>query len=438
MSKSLRCSQPRLAGFAALAIGLLACLGQAAARPDIGIVSVPSRNADVPRPLITGSVHLSEAASGSVSLVFDLPRESEIETSLTLEPRRLIVDLPGVAFLPADRPAVSLGPVEAWRFGLFAPGQSRVVLDLREPALIERTDTLPTPFGVRTVLTISPSDPERFLEAARLIEARSATGTTRNAAQKVAAAQRALEPGKPVAADAGLPLVVIDPGHGGVDVGATGAGGELEKSLVLELGLQLRRKLLETGKVRVEMTRESDTFVPLPERVRIARDRAAALFISIHADTLVGEPGVRGATIYTLSDKASDASAAKLAEKENMADQAAGIAASDDQEDVSDILFDLARRETRQFSLSFARDLMERLRTTVLINKNPHRFAGFRVLKAPDVPSVLLEIGYLSSSEDLKLLTSPNWRETVAGAASQAILRFLAEHGAQQAHAVEN
>ena len=382
--------------------------------------------------ILAGNAHLTADADGAASLILDLPREVAIEPSFLTEPKRLIIDLPDMGLVQSGEAVPMSGAVSAWRFGLFTQGGSRIVLDLKEPAILGRIDTLPTPFGVRMVIAIKAAGEAEFEAAAQAAAAERATGTIRGArkvdGQKIAQAAPAADV-SPVPA---LPLVVIDPGHGGIDVGATGAGGEIEKTLVLDIGLQLKQRLEETGKVRVEMTRDSDVFVALPQRVRIAREKSASLFISIHADTLIGEPNVRGATVYTLSDKASDASAARLAEKENKADQIAGLDASDDKEEVSDILFDLARRETRQFSLGFAKGLMAKLQSATQINKNPHRFAGFRVLKAPDVPSVLLEIGYLSSADDAKLITSHPWQEKMTSAAAEAVLRFLALRGQDQ------
>jgi N-acetylmuramoyl-L-alanine amidase len=173
------------------------------------------------------------------------------------------------------------------------------------------------------------------------------------------------------------------------------------------------------------MTRASDVFVPLDERVKIARDAGAALFISIHADTIGDEPGVSGATVYTGAEKASDRQAARVAEAENRADAVAGHEAGEDDSGVNDILFDLTRRETRAFSHVFARALVGRLKDASRLNKNPHRSAGFRVLKAPDVPAVLLELGYLSNEKDLPNLVAPEWRKKVADSMVRAVDEFF-------------
>jgi N-acetylmuramoyl-L-alanine amidase len=188
----------------------------------------------------------------------------------------------------------------------------------------------------------------------------------------------------------------------------------------------LKKKLEATGKVQVKMTRSGDEFIPLGERVRIARDEAADLFVSIHADS-AQQDFVRGATVYTLGEKPSDVDAAALAAKENAADAVAGLDLQEDTDEVTDILVDLTRRETKNFSMAFANGLVGQLSSATRMIRNPHRAAGFWVLRAPDVPSVLLEIGYLSNAQDEKLLASEEWRTRVGDAVSAAILQFFAQ-----------
>jgi N-acetylmuramoyl-L-alanine amidase len=221
--------------------------------------------------------------------------------------------------------------------------------------------------------------------------------------------------------------VVIDPGHGGVDNG-TRSGEETEKSLVLAFGLALRDRLEKSGKYRVVMTRTDDTFIPLDDRVKIGRTQKAALFVSIHADYLPhGEGDAQGASIYTVSDKASDAEAERLAESENRADAIGGVNLTQEPSEVADILIDLAQRETRTFSNRFARMLMGEMKNATRMHKHPLKSAGFRVLKAPDVPSVLVELGYVSNKADLAHLVSDSWRTKTAGSMAYAIDAFLAK-----------
>ena len=220
---------------------------------------------------------------------------------------------------------------------------------------------------------------------------------------------------------------MLDPGHGGLDSGTVAPTGDTEKTIVLEFAQQLRDKLEKSGKYRVAMTRTDDRFVPLADRVQLARSRQAALFLSIHADALAHRDAEsRGASVYTLSETASDAEAARLAEAENRADVIAGVDLSAEPNDVADILIDLAQRETKVFSANLARALIMELKVTSRMHKHPLKSAGFRVLKAPDVPSVLIELGYVSSSQDLKYLMSDPWRSRATDSIVQAITTFFA------------
>jgi N-acetylmuramoyl-L-alanine amidase len=225
------------------------------------------------------------------------------------------------------------------------------------------------------------------------------------------------------------PLIVIDPGHGGIDPGAHGAGGIKEKNVVLDFAKVLDEKLLATGRYRVMMTRDDDTYVSLDDRVKFARDHQARLFISIHADSLSwpyhDDASIRGATVYTLSADASDAEAARLAEQENRSDIIAGVDLTREPDAVAGILIDLARRETHVFSMRLARELVHDASDVMRLNKRPLRSAGFVVLKAPDVPSVLVELGYMSNKDDLAHLTSPAWRDKASAAMARAVDEFF-------------
>jgi N-acetylmuramoyl-L-alanine amidase len=228
------------------------------------------------------------------------------------------------------------------------------------------------------------------------------------------------------------PLVVIDPGHGGIDPGAAAPDGTPEKDIVFAFSQKLQARLEAGGRYRVVMTRTSDVFVPLDERVRISRRAGADLFISIHADTISAGAGVRGMTVYTGAERASDLESARLAERENRADQAAGLDPGESAGDVADILQELTLRETRGFSHRFAGKLIADLKPVMPLNGHPHREARFRVLRAPDVPAVLVELGYLSNRKDADLLTSEEWRERSAAAMAGAVDRFFASRHARQ------
>lgn len=226
---------------------------------------------------------------------------------------------------------------------------------------------------------------------------------------------------------AALPLVMLDPGHGGADPGAIGAQGTLEKRIVLSVALDLRRRLEATGRCRVALTRSSDVFVPLGARVDAARNREAALLLSIHADS--APPGMggraRGASIYTLGETASDPFSAALARRENLADRAGGLRLPSVPPDVQRILLSMMRAETRQGSERVARTTLAALSDDIPLLTNPHRRASFVVLKAPDVPSALVEVGFLSHPQDEALLNRPAWRGRVAGALAEGVVAYL-------------
>jgi N-acetylmuramoyl-L-alanine amidase len=364
----------------------------------------------LPRVPVATQVVVRQGGTG-VDLLVDMSEEVKARVSAIAGPDRLLLDFPRLVFVgpPASQPEAA-GPVRSLRYGAFFGGQSRIVLDLAEPMIVTGQRFLPLKAGgARLVIHLAPSDRAAFAE----LERRAPDTTV------TASAQPAAQPGE-------LPLVVLDPGHGGIDSGASGPDGELEKQIVLDFGLALKAELERSGKARVLLTRSTDVFVPLRERVRIARAAKAAVFISLHADSLADEDNVRGATVYTLADRATDERARKLAERENRADLAAGIEVKEEQEE-ADILFDLARRETRVFSHQMARSLVQHLPRATRLHRIPLRGAGFRVLRAPDVPSVLMELGYLSSAEDAKLLASEEWRLATARVTAEAIERFIAE-----------
>jgi len=354
--------------------------------------------------------------------VLDLDKPVQFSAFALADPYRVVVDLPQVSFqLAAGIGTAGRGLIKAFRYGLVMPGGSRIVFDLTGPAKIANSYVLDAANGQppRLVLELEQVDHTSFVQ--------SLAAASRPLRPAIADAADAAAAAKPAAPADLRPVVVIDPGHGGIDNG-TQAGGESEKTLVLGFGLALRDRLEKSGKYRIVMTRTDDTFIPLNERVRIARNQSAALFVSIHADALPRREGdARGATIYTLSDRASDAEAERLAEAENKADAIGGVNLTEEPTEVADILIDLAQRETRTFSNRFARLLMGEMKNTVRMHKRPLKSAGFRVLKAPDVPSVLIELGYVSNKGDREHLVSENWRSRTVGSMAQAIDAFLAK-----------
>jgi N-acetylmuramoyl-L-alanine amidase len=363
--------------------------------------------------------------------VLDLDKAIQYRAFTLGDPYRVVIDIPQVDFrLPVGTGTAGRGLVKAFRYGLVMPGGSRIVFDLTGPAKIANSYVLDAANGQpsRLVLEIEEVDRAAFNQAAAAenkpdlrpgiagVNPAAPTDTSTSA------------PPKPASPPDLRPVVVIDPGHGGLDNGTRSGGDVMEKDLVLGFGLALRDRVEKSGKYRVVMTRSDDTFIPLNDRVKIARNQSAALFVSIHADALPRREGdAQGATIYTVSDKASDAEAERLAEDENKADAIGGVNLTEEPTDVADILIDLAQRETRTFSNRFARLLMGEMKNTVRMHKHPLKSAGFRVLKAPDVPSVLVELGYVSNKGDLEHLVSENWRSKTVGSMAKAIDAFLAK-----------
>lgn len=407
-----RAIQHVLAGSALLCAAASLCLAGTAA----------SLAQSAPAPAVVASFPVASDArlagdAQQTRFILDLDKPVQHRAFIKTDPDQVVIDIPQVAFrLPAGVGATGRGLVKGFRYGLVMPGGSRIVMDLAGPAKIANSYVLDAANGQppRLVLELVESDRASMDR----LPLRSAV-----AEANAAVAQPATGPAAAKPADS-RPVVVIDAGHGGPDNG-TQSNGEMEKNIVLTFALALRDRLEKAGKYRVVMTRTDDTFIPLDERVKIARKETASLFISIHADALPKREGdAQGASIYTLSEKASDAEAERLAEAENKADAIGGVTMSDEPV-VADILIDLAQRETRTFSNRFAKTLMSEMKTRVRMHKHPLKSAGFRVLKAPDVPSVLVELGYVSNKSDLQLLVSEAWRSKTVATMAQAIDNFL-------------
>jgi N-acetylmuramoyl-L-alanine amidase len=350
---------------------------------------------------------------GLTRFVMDLSRKIEVRAFALADPYRVVIDLPQVVFnLPPKAGERGRGLIQAFRYGLIMQGGSRIVLDVSKPVKIDRAFVL-DPVGeqpARLVVDLVGIDRDAFMKSLALNSPppRASAATPRE--------EEAVHHGE------GRPIIVLDPGHGGLDFGTVAGNDVMEKAIVLDFALLLRDRLEKSGKYRVVMTRTEDVFVPLVDRTRMARIRQAALFISIHADALrKGEGTAQGATVYTLSETASDAEAARLADSENRADVISGIDLSHEPGDVADILIDLAQRETKAFSVLFAKLVVGDMRRVARMHKFPMKSAGFKVLKAPDVPSVLIELGYVSNSDDLTHLTSQSWQTRSAGAIAQAV-----------------
>jgi len=342
------------------------------------------------------------------------------------DPYRVIVDLSDVRLdLPKGRGEEAHGLVKGYRYGRVEPFGVRIILDVDGPVRVEKAsiweqsgDNPP-----RLVVDLVKSTRKAFLEKQR----KELASIRREHKREQAREQKHLP--VPKRRNDAKKVIVIDPGHGGIDPGAVSKSGLEEKEIVFEFSQQLAKHLRKEGRYEVVMTRTVDTYIPLRKRVDIARDIAADLFISIHADALPGRyaDSVSGATVYTLSEDASDDEAKELAAKENKSDIIAGVALPPEADDVANILIDLAQRETKNLSISFAGTLIDSLNGTTKLTKKYRKFAGFRVLKAPDVPSVLLELGYMTNASDVRRLQSQAWRIKVAKAISRSIDAYFAK-----------
>jgi len=371
---------------------------------------------------VSGYKMAGDAARTRIVMRFD--KEPEIRWFLLRAPHRLVVDLPQSAFSIAPDELTPIGMVTEVRYGNLDEGRSRMIVAFDGPFDVERIEVLENEddSGHRLVADIVAGSEQGFEQA--MAEQIEATGSMQTAPKS----DRVGTAGEPAPRKF---RIMIDPGHGGIDTGAQGSAGTQEKTITLAFALELKKELESHGKHDVFLTRDRDLFLGLDERVRIARQHEADLLISIHADS-IRLKDFRGATVYTVADKASDAEAAAKAIRENLADEIGGIVVEDEQQGVADILADLIRRETQSFSLRFARSLVGELSTSIqMIPTNPHRYAGFRVLRAPDVPSVLLELGYLSNASDEEQLRDPEWRARAAESIISAIDLFVA--GTQKA-----
>ena len=351
------------------------------------------------------------ARGGGVRLVLDLSADAPFRAFALHAPDRAVVDMPAPSKapgLPARRP----GPVSGLRAGAFEEGVWRLVLDLDRPMRIEAARVWAPSHGRghRLVVDLAPR------------RAGAPDGATFGNWEPQAALPVAPLPRLPP--DLDRPTVVIDPGHGGVDPGAIGLSGIREKAVVLEFAATLALRLAASGKYNVRLTRNDDRFLPLRKRVAIGQAARADLFISLHADS-VARKSARGASIYTLSSKGSDGLARELANRENKADLVAGLEFDGDA-DVAGHLIDMQQRSAANRSVEFARLLLFELGVRGPLLRRPHRSAAFRVLKSPNVPSVLIELGFLSNLSDERRLRRHATREEVADAIETALARYFA------------
>lgn len=395
-----------------------------------------------------------------VRVVVDLGRKVSFEQRTLDGPPRLVIDLPDMSWqLPKERSTRSYRFVRGFRFGQLQEGISRLVLDVDGPFKIDKifelppsdtsgyrivTDLLPLPRGSEMTLqrksstaeiaetvprrpAAKPREGRARVASERRAERREVTREPRNRSGQIERRGRELVhlPTSRPSFKIAKRMIVLDPGHGGIDPGASGKRGTYEKNVVLNYVLELRRQLLDTGRYDVVLTRGDDSFVRLRDRLQIARASEGHLFLSIHADSLANADDVRGAAVYTLSDHASSEEAARLAGNENRADILGGIDLSHHEPIVTQILIDLAQRDANSKSLRIADILVEALADVAPMLRKQQQQAGFVVLKSPDMPSALIELGYLSNGKDERRLNDPNHLADLAGAMIEAIDRYF-------------
>ena len=350
-------------------------------------------------------------------LVLELTAEVKPRILLISNPYRIVLDLPQTEFLVSMAQQKQVGVVKSFRFGLFKPEVSRLVIDLARPAVVARNFILmpsdQKPY--RLVLDFRPVSNEEFTVAAvktRVTEPSTDTGIENSPLHHEENVNEKF-------------TIVVDAGHGGVDPGAIGRNGFYEKTVALAAAKELKKALEKFDSYRVVLTRDTDIYLPLKQRVAIARQVAGDLFVSIHADSIKNQD-IRGGHVYTLSEKASDKAAQALAEKENQSDVIAGFDLEEHPADVSSILVSLAQRETNNSSAKAANSIVDEWKTRGLtLLRKPHRQAGFAVLKAPDIPSVLVELGFLSNKEEAYMLSNASTRLPLIEALAQSLHNYI-------------
>lgn len=358
---------------------------------------------------------------GSVRIVFDADRKFDYKVFLLNEPKRLVIDTFDVKVSPEIEKYVDKNNlVTKTRLGSVGTDGIRIVFDLQKPAIVKKAFMLApqSNFGWRFVIDVSIASEREFSSKVgskyALSNENSFAGSYSSSSSKSSSKAKTVNKKK---------IIVLDPGHGGKDPGAIGYSGVYEKNITLAMAKELK-VILEKEGYKVHLTRSTDIFIPLRDRVKIARKYNADLFMSIHADSAVNR-SAKGLSVYTLSETASDKEAAALAERENKADVVAGLNLLEHSKEVSDILINLAQRETMNRSSEFASFMVQEMRKSVKLRDNTHRFAGFAVLKAPDVPSVLLEMGYLSNRKEERLLKQKDYRRKLAVSTSKAVEKYF-------------
>lgn len=358
---------------------------------------------------------------GKTRMVLETTAAFPYRVFLLGNPYRVVIDLPNVSWrAPLQQLKKPAGVVANYRFGLFRPGNSRVVIDVTRPVKIARHAILSGAKSGqnRFFIDLEEIDQSAFERARGKIVSRG--WETRKLPEPEVAKKS-----EPADKNDRRKVIVLDPGHGGVDPGAIGPRGTFESRVTLAVARSIRKRLEATGKYIVKLTRDRDVYIPLRDRFDKAEAVRAELFISLHADSIENRK-VRGASVYTLSEKASDKEAEALATKENRSDIIAGVDLTRQSDTVASVLISLRQRHTMDESAHFARFMVDNLGRSIRLLRNTHRFAGFAVLKSPDVPSILVELGYLSNRDDEKMLKTKAFRKRVGQAILKAVDAFFA------------
>ena len=352
-------------------------------------------------------------------LVLELSEQIDFSLFRLADPYRVVIDLPELDWAVGNTAPGAAGLIKSVRFGLFQTGNARIVIELGNPANIKNAFVLPATGGTpyRFVLDLEPMDKAKFMAALgpQYRIGQFGGGQTVAAAQPAPALKAPPAEAKTPAPKDKKKIIAIDPGHGGVDPGAIGVSGIYEKIITLAAAQQLKTRLESTGRYKVVLTRERDVSLGLSERREIARAAEADIFVSLHADS-IADKSLRGLSVYTLSEKASDKEAEALAEQENSADSIIGVDLSHESQEVRHILVDLAQRESMNLATKLASKLIDELQREITLLRNSHRFARFAVLKSPDIPSVLIEMGYLSNRDDETALKKEAYRNKLMAA----------------------
>jgi N-acetylmuramoyl-L-alanine amidase len=367
-------------------------------------------------PLLVFSARIA-GDDARTRLIIDFDRKPEFKVHYVANPYRVLIDLPETDFGIKAEDLEARGIFSEIRYGTMAAGRSRIVLTASRPVGVVLAEVQEEQGAASYRLVIDAA-----IVTDQVFQGQMEKQSWQEASAPVNAGQvPVMLPGS--RAD-GPFVIAVDAGHGGIDNGARGGVTKTEeKHVTLAFAQQLAEALNKLPGTRAFLTRQKDEFLSLSQRVQLARSEGANLLISIHADTLK-QKDTRGATVYTISDKASDSLAASLAERENLSDQIAGISFVDEPAEVADILLDLTRRETQAFSINLAQSVVNTFKNEVMLINNPHRHAGFRVLTAPDVPSILLELGFMSNKDDEQLLIDPAWQKKVAGLVAKAVEQY--------------